>query len=181
MSDIKTNTKEWKAGDVVTLPRGRRTLKAGDSVVYEQFVESRYLCIRAASDGQRGILVRVLGMAYSGYANIITGQLFWRDDSDSTFYGVRYFAYPMPTANEVQEVLGIIRGSKDLLQRFEEAGMYLDPDSTFWVNDTKRQMLFFRKLQYLDGRDGSLCVAGNNSTHSRISIVYFNKDGELTW
>ena len=180
MSDNATNIQDWKVGDVVTLPRTRRTLKNGVSIAFEQFVESRYLCIREASHELRGILVRVLDRAYNGYAKIVKGQPCWNDDSVSTFYGVRYFCHPLPKANDLHEVLSIIRGNKNLLQQLEDAGMHIDVDSTFWVNDIIRQIFFFKKLQYLDGRDGRLCPATGNSSHNRISIVYF-QNGELSW
>lgn len=181
MSDIKTNTKEWKAGDVVTLPRGRRMLKAGDNATYEQFIESRYICIREASTGQRGILVKVLGRASGDYAKIVKDEPFWKDDKDMLFYGDIYYSYALPSAKEVKMVLDIVRGNESLLRQFEDERMHFNPDSTFWVNNIKHSMLFFKKLQYLDAHDGKLYTANNADNHYRISIVYFNKDGEITW
>lgn len=180
MSDNTTNTQNWKAGEVVNLPKERRTLKSGNSVAYEQIVESRYMCVREAGNGRRGILVKVLGKAYGGEGRIIKGQPYWDDDVEILFYGARYSSYPLPSAEELKEVLGIVRGNESLVQQFEQAGMRMNVNSTFWVKDIKRQMGILKKLQYLDGRDGQLYPAKGDDFHYRISIVYF-QNGELSW
>ena len=180
MSD-NTNTKNYKIGEIINLPRAKRVLASSNNATYERFIGSRYICIREAGTEQRGILVKVLGRAYGGYAKIIKGEPFWRDDDDITFYGAIYYSYALPSAEEVKEVLGIVKGNESLLRQFEEAGMHINPDSTFWVNKIKHSMLFFKKLQYLDGHDGQLYTANAADSHYRISIVYFNNDGEITW
>lgn len=179
MSD-NTNTKN-KIGEIINLPRAKRVLASSNNATYERFIGSRYICIREASTEQRGILVKVLGRAYGDYAKIIKGEPFWKDDDDILFYGAIYYSYALPSAKAVKEVLDIVRGNQDLLNRFEEAGMHLNPNSTFWVNKIKHSKLFFKKLQYLDAHDGKLYTANNADSHYRISIVYFNNDGELSW
>ena len=176
------NANNRRIGEIISLPRMKRVLVSGSSLTYEHFIASRYICIREASTGQRGILVKVLGRASGDYAKIVKGVPFWRDDDDITFYGAIYYGYPLPSAEEVKEVLGIVKGNESLLRQFEEARMHINPDSTFWVNKIRRSKLFFKKLQYLDGHDGQLYTANDNANnHYRISIVYFNKDGEIIW
>ena len=181
MSD-NTNTKNCKIGEIINLPRAKRVLVSGSNLTYEHFIGSRYICIREASTGQRGILVKVLGRASGDYAKIVKGVPFWRDDDDITFYGAIYYGYPLPSVKAVKEVLGIVKGNESLLRQFEEARMHINPDSTFWVKKIRRSKLFFKKLQYLDAHDGKLYTANDNANkHYRISIVYFNNDGEITW
>lgn len=181
MSD-NTNTKNCKIGEIINLPRAKRVLVSGSNLTHEHFIASRYICIREASTGQRGILVKVLGRASGDYAKIVKGVPFWRDDDDITFYGAIYYGYPLPSVKAVKEVLGIVKGNESLLRQFEEARMHINPDSTFWVKKIRRSKLFFKKLQYLDGHDGQLYTANDNANkHYRISIVYFNNDGEITW
>lgn len=180
MSD-NSNTKNYKIGEIINLPRAKRVLASSNNATYERFIGSRYICIREASIEQRGILVKVLGRASGDYAKIIKGEPFWKDDDDILFYGAIYYSYALPSADAVKEVLDIIRGNQDLLNQFEEAGMRLNPNSTFWVNKIRRSKLFFMKLQYLNGQDGKLYAANEANNHYRISVVYFNKDGEIIW
>ena len=80
----------------------------------------------------------------------------------------------------LQEVIGILRDDKSLLQKFESASMHVNPDSTFWVRDTSRNMLFMRKPQFFGGRNGQLYSARDDDYHYRLSIVYFS-NGSLIW
>ena len=90
-------------------------------------------------------------------------------------------AYMFPTSvKEVQEVLEILRDNKSLLQKFEDASMHINPSSTFWVSDIKRNRFFMKKPQIFSGRDGQLLPAQDDGYHYRISIVYFSK-GSLIW
>ncbi len=181
MSDNTTFRKNCKVGEIVSLPKMKRVLTSGNNATYEQIVESRYMCIREASTGQRGILVKVLGRAYGEYAQIVKDKPFWKDDDDMLFYGTIYSSYALPSAEGVKEVLDIVRGNENLLRQFEDAKMHFNPDSTFWVNNIKHSILFFKKLQYLDGHNGKLYTANTADNHYRISIVYFNEDGEIAW
>lgn len=182
MTTNTNNTQNWTVGEIVRLPISKRLLATGNNATYQQIIESRYICIREADNGQRGILVKVLGKASGNYAIIIKGQPFWKDDEDELLYGTIYYSYPVPSAKELKEVLDTVRGNESLLRKFEDARMHLNPDSTFWVNKTKRSMLFLKKLQYLNGGDGQLYSAASDANlHYRVSIVYFDKDGEITW
>lgn len=48
-------TSNWKTGDIVTLQRAEKTLKTTDNSLFKEFVNSRYVCVREASKGERGI------------------------------------------------------------------------------------------------------------------------------
>ena len=54
---MESDKKNWKLGEVVLLPR--QTSKINKK--YDYLMTSRYICIREASEGQRGILLKVLG------------------------------------------------------------------------------------------------------------------------
>ena len=176
--DSKENN--WTVGETVTIKRMERPLKESGSTSYAQYISSRYICIREDNGEQRGILLKVLGKAYSDQIGMVNGQPFCQDDSEELFAGNRYSSYPFPSAKEVQEVLEILRDDKSLLQKFEAASMHINPNSTFWVNDTTHNMLLMRKPQILNGRDGQISSAGDDVNHYRISIVYFSKDS-LIW
>ena len=53
---MESDKKNWKLGEVVLLPR--KTTQINKK--YEYLMASRYICIREATEGQRGILLRVL-------------------------------------------------------------------------------------------------------------------------
>lgn len=176
--DSKENN--WTVGETVTIKRMERPLKESGSTSYAQYISSRYICIREVNGEQRGILLKVLGKAYSNQIEMVNGQPFCKDDHEELFAGHRYCSYPFPSAKEVQEVLEIIRDNKSLLHKFETASMHINPESTFWVNDTKRNMLLMKKPQIFSGRDGQITPARDDVNHYRISIVYFSKDS-LIW
>ena len=79
---MKLNENCWNLGEIAKLPRVEKNLKEGDTIFYEQFVVSRYLCIREATDNQQGILLKVLGKAYSNEIKVICGEPFCRDDHE---------------------------------------------------------------------------------------------------
>jgi hypothetical protein len=179
MMGSNTNN-NWSVGDLATLERKQKPLKKGGSTVYERYIGSRYICIREASEQRRGILMKVLGKPYSDQIKIVNGQPFCEDYHDELFEGDLYASYSFPSANEVKEALEIIRGNQALLQKFEKESMHINPDSTFWVKEITHNVLFLKKLQYIDGRDGQLSPATNDSNHYRVTFVYF-RDGKLIW
>lgn len=78
-------------------------------------------------------------------------------------------------AEELKEVLDILRSDIDIQQKLLDNNMVINPNGTFWVNDTKSQFLGLkRKLQYYDPPTDSLVTANSqNERHQRITIVYF--------
>ena len=177
---MESNENKWTLGEIVTLDRKEKPLKKSGTTTYERFIRSRYICFREATEGQQGILMKVLGKPDSEQIKIVNGQPFCKDDYEELFEGNRFFSFPFPSANEVKEALGIIRYNQSLLQKFENASMHINPNSTFWVNDITRNMLFMKKPQYYSARDGRISPAKDDSNHYRITFVYFHQ-GELRW
>lgn len=177
---METNKNKWTLGEIVTLDRKEKMLKKSGTTTYERFIRSRYICIRETNDKQQGILMKVLGKPDSEQIRIVNGQPFCMDDHDELFEGDRFYSFPFPSASEVQEALEIIRNNPSLLQKFEKASMHINPDSTFWVNDISRNMLFMKKPQYYNARDGLLSTAKDTSNHYHITFVYFLQ-GDLHW
>ena len=185
---METIENNWTVGELVALPRQEKLLKKSGLTSYLRYIGSRYICIREATDGHRGILMKVLGktdgerivMVNGERIVMVNGEPFSKDNREELFIGKRYFSYSFPRENEVMEALDILRGNQDLQRKFEEASMHVNPDSTFWVSDTVRDMLLRRKPQFLGGRDGRLYPASDDGEHYRVTFVYFYK-GSLNW
>lgn len=176
---MKLSEKNWKVGEVVNLPKREKQLKKSGITTYTRFVTSRYVCIREATEGQRGILVKVLGKCFADDLMIVSGHPFCKDDRDELLEGVRYLSFPFPQTRDVQEVIDIVRENPDLINAFSSASMHINPDSTFWIDETSRSMLILKKPQFLNGRTGQLHAA-DDANHTRISLVYFS-NGKLAW
>lgn len=173
-------TKNWKTGEIVKLQRSDKTLEKDGSTIYKEFVTSRYVCIREASNGKRGILVKVLGKTPARNLSIVDGVPFVKDDVDELFYSTIYFSFPFPKSIEVEEALSIISKNRELLNTFESISMHIDTEGTFWVRETTRNLLFMKQLQYFDAKSCLTCAAKENEAHYRLSIVYFY-NSELYW
>ena len=177
---MDVNKNNWKVGELVNLPRTETLLKKRGMTSYERLVESRYICIREATDTQRGILVKVLGKCLPEFVSVIDGQPFTKDDHEEMFNGDRYFSYSYPALKDVKEVLDILESNPTLLQYFQNASMHINPKSKFWVrNMTKRLLVFKRPLCY-DAATKSLCTIQNDELAYRLTMVYFFK-GELVY
>ena len=165
---------KWKLGELVALPRTNTQIKEGRTS-YEQMVGSRYICIREASDGEQGILLKVIGKLPQYQIKVVAGEPFCKDDKLEGFDGDAYYSYRFPTTDEVKEVLGILRENKELLDVFEKASMHINPYSTFWVRETVSKLYFLKTPQYFDsGKDTVTPSTGDdNDVHYRITIAYF--------
>ena len=170
----------WHLGEIVTLPRKEKLLKKGSFTIYEQLIGSRYICVREATEGQRGILVKVLGKFPPEHITTVGGLPFSKDDHDDFFAGMRYFSYPFPAVKDVQEVLEILRSNHDLIQIFEGASMHVNPKSKFWVNETESRLLVMKKPQCYDASSGQTGTPSNDDAPYRLTMAYFYK-GELSW
>jgi hypothetical protein len=177
MEPITTN---WKTGDIVTLQCAEKTLKTKGNSIYKEFVASRYVCVREASKGERGILVKVLGKAPDSSLEIIEDRPFAKDGVEQLLDDIIYYSYPFAKAMEIEEVLSIICHNPELLNVFESISMHIDTEATFWVRETTRNMLFMKQLQYFDASQSLICVAKENEVHYRLSIVYYY-NSELVW
>ena len=170
----------WNLGELATLPRMERQLKKRGVKSYDYFVASRFICVREATEGHRGILVKVLGRLPSKHVITISGQPFCKDDREDLIAGTRYYSYPFPDSKQIKEVLDILQSNPNLLQIFEEASMHINLQATFWVSDTSSHLLFLKKPQCYDFTSNSLCTASGSDAPYRISIAYFYKDS-LSW
>ena len=173
-------TSNWKTGDIVTLQRIDKMLKKNSTTAYKELVSSRYVCVHEASKGERGILVKVLGKIPARYLNIVDGKPFVKDDTEELFYDTNYYSFPFPKANEVEEVLSIIRNNPELKKQFESISMHINTEATFWVRETTRNLLFTKQLQYFDAKSCHTCKAIENKARYRLSIVYYY-NSELVW
>ena len=177
---MESTVNSWHLGEIVTLPRKEKLLKKSGSMVYERLIGSRYVCVREASEGQRGILVKVLGKIPSDYIMTVGGQPFSKDDHEDLFTGMRYFSYPFPAVKDVQEVLEILRSNHSLIQIFEGASMHINPKSKFWVNETESHLIIKKKPLCYDARSEQVGTPSNDDAPYRLTMVYFSK-GDLSW
>lgn len=178
--NMEPNKNNWTLGELVTLPRQEKPLKNGSMTQYGHYIGSRYICIREESEGQRGILLKVLGKVYSDQVKIVDGEPFSKDEGAELFMGHSYLSYPYQSVKDVKEVLDILRGNTDLLQTFEKAKMHINPNSSFWVSETARNKFMMKIPQVYDSSQDILCTASNDTPYYRITMVYFYK-GNLTW
>lgn len=173
---MKKNECNWKVGEVVNLPRTETLLKTRGMISYERLIGSRYICIREATDNQRGILVKVLGRCLPQSVAVVGGQPFTKDDFEESFEGTHYFSYPYPATKDVREMLDILNSNPTLLQYFENASMHVNPKAKFWVRDMGRQMLVFKQPQCYDAVSDILCTIRDDESAYRLTMVYFFKD-----
>ncbi|MBO4719531.1 MAG: hypothetical protein J5658_06630 [Prevotella sp.] len=174
---MESNKNYWTTGEIITLKRTEKPLKNSGWSMYGQYIGSRYICIREDSERQHGILLKVLGKAYSDQVRMVGGEAFSVDDSDELFMGHHYFSYPFPKPGDLKEVLDILRGDNSLLQKFEDAKMHINPNSKYWVNETSRNMLMMKVPQVYDSSDDLLHNPSSDTAYYRISIVYFHRGG----
>ena len=172
---LKTTKNEWSVGDLVTLNWTRTHLIKEGKMSYSYMIDSSYFCIREATESQRGILIKSLDKTKQNNIMLVKGKPFCKDDFDDMFLNKHYFSFSFPMADELKEVLDILRSDIDIQQKLLDNNMVINPNGTFWVNDTKSQFLGLkRKLQYYDSSTDSLVTANSQSErHQRITIVYF--------
>ena len=177
---MDTYTNNWTPGEIVTLPRKEKALKNSGVYNYSFYIDSRYICIREVTDGQRGILVRVLGKIYPDRVKLVGGKPFCHDDREELFMGYKYSSYPFPMAHQVKEVLDILHQNPALLQKLEEANMHINPNGKFWVADTTRNAFYIKIPQVYDASTQRLGHVSDDTAYYRISVVYFNRE-RLSW
>ena len=163
----------WKVGEVVKLPEQTTVIKQGISNVYEHVIRSKYICVREAAEGKQGILVKVLGKIPAHDIDIVGGEPFCKDVRDELFAGDHFSSFRYPLTIELVEALNYIRHNQELKKLFDKEGMHVNPDSTFWVRETARNLMFQKKPQYYDAKSGSISIAQDDHLHYRLSIVHF--------
>ena len=178
---METPEHKWSVGELVPLSWNERLLKKSGSTSYAELVNSRYICVREATDKQPGILVKVLGKVTRDQILLVSGTPFCKDDREELLVGMHYSSYRFPSVDELKEVLSIIRGDEELLVRFNKAGMHLNPNSTYWVRNTSNRYLFKKQAQYYDASTDMLYPATAEETlHYRLTIAYFDNK-EVGW
>ncbi len=176
-------TKEYHCalGEKVNLPRITGSITKGQMRSYEHLIDSKYICVREATEKTRGMLVKILGKMPVDPILIKSGEPFCKDDKNEAFTSDVYYSYRFPSVEELKEILGILQGNKELLDKFEEASMHVNPLSTFWVRDTVSKLLFMKKPQYYDATSQQVIPAGDSSDiHYRITVAYYYKT-QISW
>lgn len=177
---MATEGYNWKKGETVYLPWKEKQVKKSGSTSYVSIVNSRYICIREATDAQRGILVKAMGKIPAHHIIMVGGMPFCKDDRSDLITGKQYAGYPFPSQEELKEVLEVIRQDSSLLSAFEAESMSLATNSTFWVRETASRILLPNKLKYYDADSGRVCKAADDAMHVRLSVVFFSQDN-LNW
>lgn len=173
---METDKKNFTLGEIADLP----WLTSQINKKYEYMITSRYICIREESEGQRGILLKVLGKTPRKYITMQGGKPFCKDDKYEGFNSDTYYSFRFPSMKELQTVLDILKKDPSLLKIFEKAGMPINPDSTFWVRDTASRLFFLKEPQYYDASQGQIATTSDNETHHRLTIAYFYKSN-ISW
>lgn len=173
---IDSKALKCRLGELVTLGWNTTLLKSGSSKSYSSIENSRYLCIREATKNQRGILVKGLGKIRRDQIMLISGKPFCKDERDELFVGKHYYGYPFPGVKELKEVLDIVRVDMDLQQKLIDNGMFFNPNGTFWVSDTKSQLLGMKHsmLYYAPSTDSLTAAKSADDRHQRLAVVYFD-------
>ena len=172
---FQEKSQEWSVGELVNMERSTTQLKESGTNMYSNMVSSQYVCIRETTDGQDGILVRGLGNIRQRHIMIVSGEPFIKDERDDLFVGKQYYSHPLPTADELKEVLDIVRTDENIQQKLKACGMQFDSNGTFWVSDTKAKFCGLKRdLQYYDTKTGRLATAKSpDEYHQRITVAFF--------
>ena len=165
----------WRLGEIVSLKWNYELIKKSGQKSYAYYAVSNYICVREATEGQCGILVKVLGKISKEHIMFVNGEPYCKDEREDLFKGKCYYSFPFPTASALKEVLEIVGSNKVLRDRFEAESMSFNTVSTFWVREAAGSFLA-KKPQYYDATSGLLCKATDNTAHSRLAIAYFNKN-----
>ena len=173
--NTETTNKDWRIGELVTLRQSTTLLKKRGKKSYSSVMSSQFVCVREATEGQHGILVKVLNQVQRDRILLVSGKPFCKDERDELFVGKHYYSYPFPQSDELKKVLDIIRSDTGIQQKLMENGMSINPNDTFWVNDTKSLFLGLKRSpQYYDPSTDCLATAKSlDERHQRITVAYF--------
>lgn len=172
---IESSESNWRVGELVSLNWNDELIKKSGHSSYAYYAVSHYICVREATDGQCGILVKVLGKIPTSRILLVNGEPFCKDEREDLFKGKRYYSFPFPTVDALKEVLEIVSANEALKGRFEAESMTFNPVSTFWVREAAGGFLT-KKPQYYDAASAQVRKATDNAAHYRLSIAYFNKE-----
>ena len=172
---IDSTENNWCLGELVCLKWNDEQIKKSGRKSYAYCAVSYYICVREATAGQCGILVKVLGKISKEHIMFVNGKPFCKDEREDLIKGKCYYSFPFPTMSALKEVLEIVSANEALKGRFEAESMKFNPASTFWVREAAG-LLLSKKPQYYDATSGHLCKATDNTAHYRLTIAYFNKN-----
>lgn len=173
---MENNENNWKVGESVSVPKQSEKVKGGRLKSYHHYISSHYVCIREASDGQPGILLKVLGKIDSGKILMISDEPFVKDDKDESFTGDTYLSFRFPRTEELKTVLDILQNNPDLVPKFDKEMSRFHIDSSFWVREFARRFLIEKHLQFYDARTKTLVRSKNPfDVNYRVTIAYFDK------
>ncbi len=173
---METNYCNWSVGEVANIKEDSSCVSKRVITSYEHMISSRYVCVREVTDSVAGVLVKVVGKVPSDNIIFKGGEPFVKDLKVEGFSRDIYSSYRFPTLDDLKLVLGIIRDNPMLIEKFEQARMHINPNSTFWVREIERKLLIMNSLQYFDARTGQLLVHhDNNEIRYRLSIAFFTK------
>ena len=172
---MSKTAEEWKVGNVVTLTRQVAYIKKTGVEEYEYFSMSRYVCVQEATASQQGILVKVLGKCPASDIMVLNGEPFRKDDEYEGLTSLHYSTFRFPTEKDLALVLDIIRSTSELHGQFEQIGMHINLNSTFWVREVSRQLLGMKKkLQYFDAQIPKICIETTDDTlRYRLTLAFF--------
>ena len=173
---MELDKKNFTLGEIVHLPRHTTQINKK----YEYLMASRYICIRETTEGQHGILLKVLGKTARKNIFMQGGKPVCKDDKYEGLYTNTYFSYRFPSTTELKEVLDILKKDESLLEIFKKNNMAIRPDATFWVRDTASRLFFLKEPQYYDANHGQLVSTSDDEIHCRLTIAYFYKSN-LSW
>lgn len=175
------NEYNWKTGEIVSVPKQSEKVKGGRLKEYHRYINSHYVCIREAADGQPGILLKVLGKVDCENILLVGGEPFCKDDKEENFIGDTYLSYRFPATDELKLVLDILNSNPDLISKFDKGTSHFKPESSFWVRETARRFFVEKKFQFYDARTKTLAPSSNPfDINYRVTIAYFDKS-KLWW
>ncbi len=178
---MEKTTNDWSLGEIVTLSRQSSEVSKDGFRTYDHFVDSKYVCVRPAIEGrQRGMLVKILGKCPVSDIFVKSGEPFCKDDKIEGFNFDQYYSFRFPTVQELQELLDIVREHPTLKDAFSQVSMRMNPESSFWVRDVAKKLVFLKKPQYYDAKTGTLALGRADELHYRVTIVYFDSS-EISW
>jgi len=174
---MKTETRNWSLGEMVRLSHQGKPVCESSITSYEHLVDSRYICVREADENTPGILLKVVGKVTDENILIKGNEPFVKDVKSEGFRCDIYSSFRFPSGEEVKLMVDILKNNQELVDKFEEASMHVNPNSTFWVRETIHGLFIRTKLQYYDTRSGKLSIhSGDSEPRYRLTLVYFDKD-----
>ena len=167
-------TGKWTKGEIVVLPEINEMLTQIGNKIYMYGLPSKCFCLREATESHRGILVKLLNEYAANEILMINKKPFCKDYKINGFETISYCSLRFPEVSDLKEVLDIVRNDSTIQQ---QTG--INPNETYWVNDTHKRFFFRRHAQYYAPKTDSIGTAQtNNEKHYRLIITYFENKTE---